>query len=148
MRKIKLSQGKYALVDNADYNWLNLHKWFATRGHTGIWYAGRNLRLPSGKQMAVLMHREILGLTTNDGKIVDHRNRNGLNNQRHNIRVCSRSVNNRNRRGRGTSKQIGVSYNKREEKWVVRITVGTYDTELKAIRARNKACKLLFSEEK
>jgi len=63
MKKIKLTQGKCALVDNADFEWLSQWKWCAVKPQ-GIWYAVRK-----AKGYTVRMHREILGLRYKDGKL-------------------------------------------------------------------------------
>ncbi|MCK4817243.1 HNH endonuclease [bacterium] len=89
------------------------------------------------------MHRMILGLKIGDGKITDHINRNGLNNRRCNLRIVSSSESNRNKRGYGKSKQRGVSWNEREKKWKVRVTIGSFSNKTKAARAFKRACKKL-----
>jgi len=143
MRKIKLTQGKYAIVDDVDYELVSKHTWCANEHRNGRWYALTNLPSKNGKHAMISMHRMILGLEIGDGKITDHINRNGLNNRRHNLRIVSPSENNRNKRGYGKSKQRGVSWNEREKKWKVRVTIGSFDDKTKAARAFRKACKKL-----
>ena len=157
MKTIQLSQGKVALVDDADYEWLSQYNWFASKGGS-TFYAKRRAASSS-----IFMHREILGLT--DPKIItDHKDRNGLNNQRYNIRECTHSENMCNRKSKGRSKYLGVcmdnsSYNytrKRDGKkvtyyskgWVAFITVnrkqrylGWFKTELEAAIIYNIAAR-------
>jgi hypothetical protein len=88
----KHGQGKVALVDDEDYERISQWRWFAVTKGDGNFYAMRSggLYFPS-----IPIHREILGLT--DSNIfVDHKDHNGLNNQRNNIRPCNRSENGRN----------------------------------------------------
>lgn len=91
MKQIALTQGMVALVDDADFEWLNQWKWFAAKsGH--CFYARRkeNGRL-------IQMHRVIAGCAPD--LEIDHLNHNGLDNRRENLRVCTRSLNMANRRG-------------------------------------------------
>jgi hypothetical protein len=71
------------------------------------------------------MHREIMGFSPYDGKIGDHKDRNGLNNQRYNLREATFSINNHNRRGNknNTSGYRGVTWHKDGQKWQVAIRV-------------------------
>ena len=116
MRKIKLTQRKYALVDNSDYDWLSQWKWHAVRER----YTFYAMRREGGSR--VLMHRVILGLKkgrTNAKLVPDHRNRNGLNNQRYNLRIVTKSVNALNSRLRVDSSSgiKGVGWCKINKKW-------------------------------
>ena len=77
------------------------------------------------------MHREILGLT--DPKIqCDHRDGNGLNNTRSNLRACSQKENLYNHRkySTNTSGMAGISWHKYARKWNARITVDGKTTSL------------------
>ena len=90
-KKIKLTQGKCALVSNADYGDLSLHKWCAVYyPKRNGWYAERNIS-PTKKAKIVRMHRAIMGFPK--GEDVDHIDGDTLNNTRENLRVCSRAEN-------------------------------------------------------
>jgi len=93
MKTINLTQGKVALVDDEDYGYLNKWKWHVHKVGN-IYYAVRNVYKP--KQRKIHMHRVILNAT--DGVEVDHINSNGLDNQKLNLRLCTRSENMRNQR--------------------------------------------------
>jgi len=118
MKQIELTQGLFAQVDDEDYDYLNQWKWSASKdGHT--YYAVRHeyysidptLKRQIWKSKAVNMHRLLLGLT--DPKVKgDHKDRNGLNNQRNNIRIATSAENNMNRKSCGVSKYLGVSIKK------------------------------------
>ena len=91
MKRIPLTQGKFALVDDADYAWLSKFRWHAHKDKNGVlWYAERNDR--TRKPKLVKMHREILN--TPKGLVVDHRNCDGLDNRRVNIHTCTIQENN------------------------------------------------------
>jgi hypothetical protein len=102
MKLIPLSQGQSAQVDDADFDWLSQWKWTAQRTAHGF-YATRY----DGDRL-VLMHRLING--TPEGMVTDHRDCNGLNNQRSNLRTATQLQNMMNRRGKrgGTSRFKGV----------------------------------------
>jgi hypothetical protein len=89
MKEMPLTQGKVALVDDEDYEELNHHKWFAHR-HRNTLYAARSEHI-DGKKTLIRMHRVLLNAER--GQEVDHKDHNGLNNQRHNIRLVSSSGN-------------------------------------------------------
>ena len=114
-RLIVLSQGKRALVDAEDYQWLGQYKWSAWH-NGGTWYALMGIGSKSNNQ-PLLMHRLIM--QTPITLDVDHINHNGLDNRRVNLRNCTRSQNNMNQRIRsvGTSKFKGVSWDKERNLW-------------------------------
>jgi len=98
------------MVDDADYAWLMQWKWYANKIFE-TFYAMRTCK-SQRTQATLLMHRVILGLT--DPLIeTDHRDGNGLNNQHSNLRVATRSQNNRNRgvQKNNTSGIRGVDWN-------------------------------------
>ena len=97
MKSILLTQGLAALVDDADYDTLSQFKWHVHKD-TNSAYAQRNAWI-DGKRTTVRMHRELLGNAA-AGLDVDHRDRNGLNNQRCNLRTCTRGENARNKKMR------------------------------------------------
>ena len=90
MKKILCSkQGKiqkYVFVDDSDYGWLVKFRWSAHCTRGGLWCAERSHK---GKMQK--MHRLIL--KAKKGQEIDHLNRNGLDNRRSNIRICTRSEN-------------------------------------------------------
>ncbi len=98
---ITLTQGKKAIVDDEDYEWLSKHKWNFHR------YPKRR----DGKE-GLLMHRAIM--KPPDGYEVDHINRNTLDNRRSNLRIVSRKQNadNRGMFKNNTSGVKGVSIHK------------------------------------
>jgi hypothetical protein len=140
VRYIALSRGKYTVVDAADFEWLNRHKWFAIRSpHGPGCYAARW----DGKRI-ILMHREIMNAP--DGTIVDHANRCPSDNRQCNLRLCTHQQNTFNRRCRAhTSQYQGVSYSKDWGQWVAHIKLdagnehlGHFDDEVAAAKVRDR----------
>lgn len=76
------------LVDDADYEWLSQWRWSLHRGARQL-YAERHEGTRRNKR-TIRMHRQIAGLQHGDGRMVDHRNRNGLDNRRENLRIAGR----------------------------------------------------------
>lgn len=147
MRKIKLTQNKFALVSDRDYYKLNKFKWYPDKG-TNTFYVVRNSKDIFGKHLKVRMHHDILGKFV--GKEIDHKDGNGLNNQRSNLRICSHSENqhNRNKYKCNTSGYKGVSWHKGKSKWSAQIRMsgvlihlGDYTSKLKAYKAYCEACR-------
>ncbi len=155
MPEIPLTQGKVAIVDEEDFEWLSKFKWcvFIIRHKgtpTGKYYACRTLRI-NGRMTTVLMHREIL----KEVKEIDHRDCDGLNNRRSNLRPASDFQNACNRsKQEGTSSRFkGVAWNKRKRNWEAYIKVnrkkqylGNFGDEIDAALAYNKAAIQLFGE--
>lgn len=147
MKEIVLTQGMVALVDDIDFEYLNQWKWYAAKlgKHSNTLYAVR-ADYKNGKRM-VLMHREIMGAT--DPKIFcDHEDRNGLNNQRSNLRIATNSQNNCNSKKykKSYSQYKGVSWEGDRNKWKASIrkdyklfNVGRFKTEEEAALAYNYA---------
>lgn len=95
-KTIPLTQGKVAIVDAEDYNFLNLWKWRAQKGGR-TYYAVRQFRIPNSNiRIYVSMHREIMKAP--EGIIVDHINCDALDNRKSNMRLCIHSENLRSQR--------------------------------------------------
>jgi hypothetical protein len=120
MRRIPLTKGYFALVDDADYEMLSRFKWQVNVLPRAV-YAQRGAFV-GGKWTTVMMHRTIFGLTDRTLD-VDHIDHNGLNNQRSNLRPCTRSQNNMNRRlGKDSTSGIkGVSWKRSDNAWRAQI---------------------------
>lgn len=146
MKSIPLTQGKFAIVDDGDYEYLNQFKWWVSDGG----YAVRTQWLPSKK---IKMHREIMN--TPEDMITDHINGNKLDNRRENLRVCNKSQNAANAKTYNTNKSQarGVSLHKQSGKWRASITVsrknihlGLYETVEEASRAYINAANKHFGD--
>jgi hypothetical protein len=146
MREIALTQGKVALVDDEDFELVSQWKWCVLRGKY-TWYAVRGCA--DGK--SVLLHREILGLSAGMGDYVDHKDGDGLNNQRSNLRIATQSQNNANARNRlnVSSPYKGVCWDKARNVWMARISeifLGRFSSEEDAARAYDEAAVERFGE--
>lgn len=145
MKEIQLTQGKVALVDDADLIYLNQWKWYASKVKN-VYYAKRN-SYENGVNKNIKMHRQILNILDAKGIEGEHKDGNGLNNQRSNLRIATRSQNNANipSRDKSSSKYKGVTYCKRDGNWEATITknrvktyLGRFEIETDAALAYNK----------
>lgn len=152
MRETPLTRGYVAFVDDADYERvMAAGPWHTLLCANGIAYAtGR----PTNPRRKELMHHFILGIS--DPKIlVDHRNRYGLDNQRGNLRITTKSQNGMNagKHRKGASRFRGVHWHKKARKWCAELVVhgrkhylGLFVSELDAARARDAAAIELHGE--
>lgn len=141
-----------AWVDQDDYEKVASFKWYAAKT-SATFYAART----NSDRRIVYMHRAILGVDDRQ-TLVDHRNRNGVNNCRYNLRTCTRKQNAQNSRRTHkdkTSRFHGVCWKEQEEHWVaqigidyatIRIRIGSYATEEEAARAYDRKAVREFGE--
>lgn len=155
-KEIQLTQGKVAIVDDDDFELLNKWKWcFHKRENRNTGYAVRNERSADGKDRTVPMHRSIMNLHFSDTKEVDHRNGNGCDNQRKNLRVCSRQENQCNGVLPVNNKSgfRGVFWVKENLKWRAKISyrnrtiyLGSFSDKALAAHAYNEAARKYHGE--
>ena len=149
MKEIPLTQGKVARVDDEDFEAVSSVKWYARRHHR-TFYAIRNMLRPDGKWVHEHLHQVVLarklGRPIAKGMEADHKNGDGLDNQRGNLFEATGGQNQRNCRRHSknpSSRYLGVCLRKLTGKWFARINVdgksvylGYHATELEAALAR------------
>ncbi len=144
--EIRLTQGQVALIEDEDYEAISHHSWHAVRRHDNRWYAQAVIageRIP----MAVFL------LQPPKGQEVDHRNNDGLDNRRNNLRHCTHQQNLCNRRIFKTNTsgfkgvyRYGLNWRarlKHNSKWV---NLGCFRDRIDAARAYNDAALRYFGE--
>lgn len=121
MKRIKISGGYTAMVDDEDFKYLCRFAWYHVPARSGT-YAYRPI-YKDGERTSLPMHREIMGLLPGDYRQVDHINHNRLDNRRSNLRVVSNEENccNRQLRKDSGTKLKGVGWHKRVKKYQVRV---------------------------
>ncbi len=139
-RRIKLTGGKFAIVDPEDFEELNAYKWHAAKGgHT--FYAIRSI-YNKGHITTVKMHRQIINPP--DGRVVDHKNHEGLDNRKANLRPATRAQNcwnSINLPKKDSSRYRGVRRDKDGDKWRAVISVNGKHVHLGYFTDENEAAK-------
>ena len=126
MKKIKLTRGKYAIVDDEWYEHLNQFSWQARYDQTtGKYYAARQVN-----RKFIYMHRELLSAP--GGLHGDHINGNTLDNRKRNLRLATSAQNawNRDKYKNNTTGYKGVTFDKGRGKWRAQIIVNGKHTHL------------------
>lgn len=144
MREIPLANGRgVALVDDEDYDRLMQHSWYLQSGRYAAATFGNR---------GHLMHRVILG--NPDMPHIDHIDGNGLNNQKSNLRACTASQNQHNRRPKNNrrSRYKGVTV-RGQRAFCAEIRLdgrsthlGYFRTEEEAARAYDETARERFGE--
>jgi hypothetical protein len=149
MKKIPLTQGRFAIVDREDFSRLSKFKWCAALADP---FTGRFVAVRRQAGRNLYMHHEILPMRAESE--IDHRNLDGLDNRRRNLRRCTRRQNKCNsrlyrnnslgikgvtRNGRGFIARICVSPGRRK-------SLGTFKTIAEAGHAYNEAAKNYYGE--
>jgi hypothetical protein len=156
---VELTGGHVAVVDEVDAVIVSGGGWRALCPSGGAWYAVR--WVGRGKaRVQQYMHRLVMGAAA--GELVDHRDGDGLNNRRLNLRKCSRRENGRNLRRTKAGKSSrfkGVSWSSAARKWRAEIragesvsgrsktlVLGMFVSELDAARAYDAAAHKHFGK--
>lgn len=145
MKKIPLTQGLFAIVEDSDFESVDRFKWCAHR------QARQTYAYRSVGQKTIFLHQFLMSGIPR----VDHRDGNGLNNQRSNLRPATVSNNacNRGRPKNNTSGFKGVYWNKLAGKWHVKIQldrkrkhIGYFDDPVEGAKAYDRAARELHGE--
>ncbi len=148
-KKIEVSKGLCALVDDDDYEELNQYKWHACKCKN-TFYVNRTVSIPTKETIS--MHRFITN--AQKGQLVDHINGDGLDNRRANLRICTRSENGQNISSvSGKSRFKGVYFHKKNRNWVAeyrkngkKYHLGCFTNEDDAARAYDSSVLMAFGE--
>lgn len=153
MKKIELTRGLRALVDDDDYEELSKYKWCASPLRYNTSYALRNVYIPGKSPKTIFMHNVILN--PKKGELVDHIDGDGLDNRKTNLRICTNTQNQWNKPMQSNNKTgyKGVSYYKTSKKWKAKVVangvvyhLGTFDSPELAGRAYDKGAQEYHGE--
>lgn len=158
MKRIELTQGQVAFIDEEDYDLISRIKWYANKSkrkqHVYGFRAVATCNCPfSTKFHTIYMHRLVMHCP--ESKEVDHRDHNTLNNQKLNLRICTHAENQANARSNRLTSSCykGVSWRMRSKKWVAAIQVnkkvkhlGYFTNEQDAARCYDNAAAKCFGE--
>jgi hypothetical protein len=108
MKKLKLTKGKEAIIDDIDFERVSQRKW--SFHHTGYVVGG---------YPQVRLHRFILN--AKKGEYVDHINMDKLDNRRENLRLCTPAQNQYNQLPKRKIPKC-IYWREARKAWIVRIT--------------------------
>lgn len=155
MREIPLTRGLVALVDDEDFDRLSVFNWRARRVRSGAVVNHYAIRTACGGRSGIDMHMQWDALRVPRATLIDHRNGDGLDNRRSNLRLATVTENNRNarKRARTTSVFKGVSWRRSRGLWRAQIQVagrprdlGCFAVEVDAAERYDAAARELFGE--
>ena len=146
---VGISLGRVSVVDASDLPLISGHRWWVLRNRTC--YAITHIHR-DGKRTTISMHRLIMG--AQPGQFIDHRDGDGLNNVRSNLRFATCQQNAMNARQKNHSSQFkGVSWRKDRGHWTAKIRIGCRDKflgcfheETEAAKAYNLAARQIFGK--
>jgi hypothetical protein len=149
MIEIPLTNGGCALIDDQDEALVSLYRWYRER-HSKTFYAMTNAGHGRKDRRTIRMHR----LIRPDIPRIDHRNGNGLDNQRGNLRPCSSAQNHQNIRDLYANNKSGFKGVRFDRgKWIASIVVdgkkkflGNFASAEQASAAYDLAAKEFFGE--
>jgi len=145
-KKIKCTKGLYALVDDEDYTVINRFNWYTHhQGHSKTSYAFTTIL---GKK--IHMARFIVG-SLRSRHVIDHVNRNGMDNRKTNLRICTVKQNSYNKmltknRYKGVKKFSPTCFEAYIRKDRKAIHIGQFKTEVEAAKAYDEKATELFGE--
>jgi len=146
MKRISLTQGRFALVDNEDFNWLNQWNWCVNSENMVM--RGKTI---NGRLKMIVMHRLIMQPPAD--LQIDHKNGDRLDNRRSNLRICTGSQNCMNRVAttKGTTGYKGVTKIRNKYRANIKlegkkIHLGYFNDVKEAALVYNKAAKKYFGE--
>ena len=152
MKKIKLTQGKFAIINNEDFDRVSQFNWQYDGGENG--YAKRSIRIglrKENRKWKEYLHRYITGCPQEF--CVDHINGDKLDCRRNNLRICNMSQNlgNSNINKLNTSGFKGVTWLNKNKKWMAQINfknkhfyLGSFTNRLEAGKTYNVAATRFF----
>lgn len=137
---------KFVAVDLCDMPRVTPYEWKITESRPGYFYARGNV-----DGVLVYMHRLLVG--AKPGQVVDHKDGDGLNNRRSNLRPCTHGENSRNKKVAPGRRWKGIALYRDKKIWVARIAkngityyLGSFATPRKAAAVYNRVARRLHGE--
>lgn len=155
--RVPLTRALHAIIDAADAELISTYGCWQARWDASAktHYASATARQPCDRPSTIQMHR--LLLNAQSGLLVDHRNHDGLDNRRDNLRLCSPTQNQHNLRGpqrNGTSGYLGVTWHRRDRRWQAAFViagrshhVGNFSSAVEAAVARDAFVRERFPDD-
>lgn len=150
---MQLTQGFWAVLDAEDAYLVCGRDWHARKCSGPVYAVANGHPDENGKRGQIQMHRLIMGAPK--GILVDHRDGNGLNNRRSNLRLATKAENARNKPAHRNNRSglKGVHWSQVNRRWIALIThdgqkhhLGTFGTKEEASAAYEAAAIRLHGE--
>lgn len=147
---VKHQEVARAIIDIEDIEKVKKYKWRLGNGYAVTFYKQCN-----EKWKSIRMQHVVLGIYPDKKKLIDHIDRDRLNNRKYNFRFCTNKENVRNAKlsKANTSGYKGVSWQKNRKNWAAAIRVdnktihlGVFKTRIRAAKVYNMAAKKHFGE--
>lgn len=141
MKKINLRNGHVALIDNVDLCRVSKFTWFERNGYVMSYIKNIYYKPELNNHPNRIQHLSKFILNASPNSIVDHKNRNRLDNRRKNLRIATRSQNqwNRSLQKNSTSGFKGVTWHKKDRKWHARIGINNQRIHLGGFKSKKEA---------
>jgi hypothetical protein len=143
--KFQTTNGHEVEIDDADASLVNDYTWGAYQSH-GVFFVV-SCAWRHGANPRVRLNRLLTGAKT--GELVDHRDGNGLNNTRKNLRVCTTAQNAKNRGKRKGKYRFKGIWPNGDGTWAAIIKgrrIGKYSSDEDAALAYDRAAETEFGE--
>lgn len=133
------------IINVEDVEKIKGHKWYLSQGYAATIINGKMVR----------MSNFIMDFTPSREEVIDHKDRDGLNNRKMNFRKCTTQQNSCNKKMQknNSSGYRGVTWDKANNKWSVAIWInkksiwlGRFNNKIKAAKAYNKAALIHHGE--
>lgn len=144
MKRIKLTQNTFALIDNEDFDFLNQWKWRCQINRNGKMYA---VRTSYSKEIRKTIYMHKLLIPSFKGYCTDHINGDSLDNQRSNLRIVTKSQDCLNSKLRKDNKSgyRGIYFDNKRHGWIARFMYQGKDVLRKQFKNKEEA--LLYYRE-
>lgn len=142
--RFHLTKGKTAIVNLEDWPQVQEMAWYAKQGKAGVWYAANKIR-----QRVTYLHRLLMP----QAKLIDHRNGDGLDNRRSNLRECTQNQNCQNTKVRKGRRFKGCYFSVQARMFIAaihyqgkKIHLGSFNNQISAAIAYDKAALKYYGE--
>jgi hypothetical protein len=162
MKRLDISSPKhpntFTLLDDEDHEWAKHFKWTAEKARNTLYV--RRAQKKGNKMVQIRMHRDVIRARSHEQ--VDHKNGNGLDNRKCNLRICDHATNQQNRIkrviGKSGSPYKGVFFRRRRSDGKIgrcfaaitinkkKYSLGTFDTDIEAAKEYDSKALYYFGD--